>query len=63
MKIGIVSDSHGSTNAIDQMLAHPAAQGVTLWLHAGDITPDAEYLAMMTEGRAEVPSTKASAQR
>ena len=34
MKIGIVSDSHGSTNAIDQMLAHPAAQGVTLWLHA-----------------------------
>ena len=54
MKIGIVSDSHGSTNAIDRMLAHPAAQGVTLWLHAGDITPDAEYLAMMTEGRAEV---------
>ena len=54
MKIGIVSDRHGSTNAIDRMLAHPAAQGVTLWLHAGDITPDAEYLAMMTEGRAEV---------
>ena len=50
MKIGIVSDSHGSTRAIDRMLSHPAAEGVTLWLHAGDITPDAEYLAMVTEG-------------
>lgn len=54
MKIGIVSDSHGSTRAIDRMLEHPAAAGVTLWLHAGDITPDAEYLAMVTEGKAEV---------
>lgn len=54
MKIGIVSDSHGSTNAIDRMLAHPAAEGVMLWLHAGDITPDAEYLAMVTEGEAKV---------
>lgn len=54
MKIGIVSDSHGSTRAIDRMLSHPAAEGVTLWLHAGDITPDAEYLAMVTEGKAEV---------
>lgn len=54
MKIGIVSDSHGSTRAIDRMLSHPAAEGVTLWLHAGDITPDAEYLAMVTEGKAKV---------
>lgn len=54
MKIGIVSDSHGSTRAIDRMLFHPAAEGVTLWLHAGDITPDAEYLAMVTEGKAKV---------
>lgn len=54
MKIGIVSDSHGSTRAIDRMLSHLAAEGVTLWLHAGDITPDAEYLAMVTEGKAKV---------
>ena len=54
MKIGIVSDSHGSTRAIDRMLSHPAAEGVTLWLHEGDITPDAEYLAMVTEGKAKV---------
>ncbi len=54
MKIGIVSDSHGSTAAIDKMLAHPKAKGVTLWLHAGDVVPDAEYLAMVTEGEAEV---------
>ena len=54
MKIGIVSDSHGSTRAIDRMLSHPAAEGVALWLHAGDITPDAEYLAMVTEGKAKV---------
>lgn len=54
MKIGIVSDSHGSTAAIDKMLAHPAAEGVTLWLHAGDVVPDAEYLAMVTEGEAKV---------
>lgn len=49
MKVGIVSDSHGNTRAIDAMLAHPAAQGVRLWFHAGDVVPDAEYLAMMTD--------------
>ena len=48
MKIGIVSDSHGDTRAIDTMLAHPAAQGVERWFFAGDILPDAEYLAITT---------------
>ena len=49
MKIGIVSDSHGDTNAIDVMLSHPQAKGVEHWLFAGDIAADAEYLAMVSE--------------
>ena len=51
MKIGIVSDSHGDTHAIDAMLARPEVQGVECWLHAGDVAPDAEYLAMLTQRR------------
>ncbi len=49
MKIGIVSDTHGSTRVIDAMLERPEAQEVAFWLHAGDVTTDADYLAMMTE--------------
>lgn len=48
MKIGIVSDSHGDMQAIDMMLAHPAVQGVERWFFAGDVLPDAEYLALAT---------------
>ena len=48
MKLGIVSDSHGDTQAIDRMLDRPEAAGVELWLHAGDFTNDAEYLARMS---------------
>lgn len=51
MKIGIVSDSHGSTGALDAMLTHPAADGVSCWLFAGDIAGDAEYLSMVTRQR------------
>lgn len=49
MKIGIVSDSHGDTNALDAMLQHPAAADVEAWLFAGDIAMDAEYLEMVTD--------------
>lgn len=51
MIIGVVSDSHGNTRAIDQMLAFLAERGVEpdAWLHAGDVTPDADYLAMLTQ--------------
>ena len=49
MKIGIVSDSHGDTQALDLMLAHPEAQEVEGWFFAGDIAMDAEYLAMVTQ--------------
>ena len=49
MKVGIVSDSHGNTNALDAMLQHPAAVNVEAWLFAGDIAMDAEYLEMVTD--------------
>lgn len=49
MKIGIVSDSHGYTDALDAMLAHEEAQDVEAWFFAGDIAPDAEYLEMVTD--------------
>ncbi len=49
MKLGIVSDSHGDTHALDIMLAHPEAQDVEGWFFAGDIAMDAEYLAMVTQ--------------
>ncbi|MCR5437995.1 MAG: metallophosphatase family protein [Selenomonas sp.] len=49
MKVGIVSDSHGNTNALDAMLQHPAAVNVEVWLFAGDIAMDAEYLEMVTD--------------
>lgn len=44
MRIGIISDTHGNTNAIDQ--AVKAAGEIDLWLHAGDLIHDAEYLRM-----------------
>ena len=49
MKIGIVSDSHGSYSHIDSMLSHQEAEQAELWLFAGDIAMDADYLAMVTD--------------
>jgi len=51
MIVGVVSDSHGNTRAIDQMLTFLAEQGIEpdAWLHAGDVAPDADYLAMLTQ--------------
>lgn len=49
MKVGILSDSHGDYRYIDLALAHKDAQGVELWLFAGDIAMDADYLAMITD--------------
>ena len=49
MKIGIVSDSHGSYAHIDSMLNHKEALNAELWLFAGDIAMDADYLAMVTD--------------
>lgn len=49
MKVGILSDSHGDYRCIDMALSHKEAQGVELWLFAGDIAMDADYLSMVTD--------------
>lgn len=43
MKIGIMSDTHGSLAAVRQALQ--AAGSVAMWLHAGDYSQDADYLS------------------
>ena len=54
MKIGLVSDSHGGTGALDLMLSRPEARGIKLWLFAGDVALDGEYLDMVTPENVEV---------
>lgn len=46
MRIGIISDTHGDQAAIRQILK--VITDVDLWLHAGDCSQDAEYLATLT---------------
>ena len=47
MKLAILSDTHGSIAAVEQVFA--AASDAEMFLHAGDVTPDAKYLATLTE--------------
>ena len=47
MKVGIMSDSHGNTMAIDAALRQ--AGRVDHWLHAGDCISDAEYLQLASD--------------
>lgn len=47
MIIGLVSDSHGVTGKLEEMLKLPEAARAECWLHAGDFTQDADYLAMV----------------
>lgn len=42
MNIGIVSDTHGSWSAVENVVS--IAQKMDMWLHCGDCIPDAEYL-------------------
>lgn len=42
MRIGVMSDSHGSSRYVDR--AVELAGEVDMWLHCGDIVEDAEYL-------------------
>lgn len=43
MRIGVISDTHGDQVAIRQILK--SATHIDMWLHAGDCSQDAEYLA------------------
>ncbi len=46
MRIGVISDSHGSMTALRKAVA--AAGPVDMWLHAGDYSQDASRLAALT---------------
>lgn len=46
MRIGVVSDSHGSESALRRAVA--AAGQVEMWLHAGDYSQDAGFLRRLT---------------
>lgn len=46
MMIGVMSDSHGDTSAIEK--AVKAIGEVDFWLHAGDFCTDADFLAKHT---------------
>ena len=45
MKVVILSDTHGSTDAVERVFSEQP--DATLYLHAGDVLPDARYLAML----------------
>ena len=47
MKIGIVSDTHNNRKAVEMVAA--LCPDATLWLHAGDCVPDAEYLEILVD--------------
>ena len=49
MRIGLLSDSHGNTMAIDKAVEQ--AGKIDMWLHAGDMIEDAEYLSYITDAK------------
>jgi len=46
MRIGVISDTHGSVASIEQAVLSVGA--VEMWLHAGDYSQDAAHLARIT---------------
>lgn len=46
MRIGIMSDTHGSLDAVARVVS--LAGPVEMWLHAGDCIADAEHLAIIS---------------
>ena len=47
MKIGIISDTHGNYNSVENAVT--LAQDMDMWLHSGDCVPDAEYLQSLVD--------------
>lgn len=47
MKIGVVSDTHGNTQAVERVVA--MLPDAALWLHAGDYISDGEYLELLAD--------------
>lgn len=46
--IGVVSDSHGYVDLLENLLLHTRTWGITMWLHAGDYGDDAAHMARLT---------------
>ncbi len=46
MRIGVISDTHGDAASIRRAVA--AAGPVAMWLHAGDLSQDAVFLAKLS---------------
>lgn len=47
-RIGIISDTHGNRELIDEILKATESYRVSLWLHAGDYSDDAAYMRTKT---------------
>lgn len=43
-RIGIMSDTHGYVELIDEVLSLPETEDIDIWLHAGDLGEDGRYL-------------------
>ena len=68
MRIGIISDTHGSLDAVAQAVS--IAGQVDMWLHAGDCIGDSEHLAIiagvpvyMVAGNCDWPDTTVPEER
>ncbi|MBS4912962.1 MAG: metallophosphoesterase [Veillonella sp.] len=44
-RIGIISDTHGYLDVVDEIVERTALLDIDLWLHAGDYGDDARYMA------------------
>lgn len=51
MRIGLMSDTHGNTKAVDKAVSK--AGEIDVWLHAGDLTGDAEYLRQVYDAQVQ----------
>ncbi len=43
-KIGIISDTHGYLDVIDEIVAYMQDEEIDMWFHAGDYGDDARYM-------------------
>lgn len=48
-RIGIISDTHGYLDVVDDIIERTALWDVDLWLHAGDYGDDARYMANLVD--------------
>lgn len=44
-RIGVISDTHGNLDVIDSIIKAMYDEKIDLWIHAGDVALDAQYLS------------------